>query len=381
MRFSAFLVGSMAAVGLAVPVIVTRTAVTVVTVKPHIQVVTNVVAVPIRVVTQVVTVSAPAYSAPAPVYSLPAPFSSTPAPFNSDSPQWSLESSSWTEIGGGTAPGKTSDGYTSTSFPHVAPEFSRPAPTDEPATSPIFQYAPVSKAIETPAPSGSSDGYNGNNGFDPSDSGFHPATMEAECQMHAANHPGYSPYAELCTNSLIAHNRHRQNHSAPAIHWDHDLFNSASIVAQSCNFSHQMDVGGGGYGQNLQLGTNIDDIQAAITNSWYDGEVMNFPADNYGKATPDSMVRDDGRWEKYGHFTQLIWASSAKVGCAAAHCERVACVPGKQGCEDGYYNSSYNGWMIACNYKSTGNVKGLFDQNIRPANPQNDAYSNIMIPQ
>lgn len=128
---------------------------------------------------------------------------------------------------------------------------------------------------------------------------------------------------------------------------------------------------------------------------------MNFPADNYGKATPDSMVRDDGRWEKYGHFTQLIWASSAKVGCAAAHCERVACVPGKQGCEDGYYNSSYNGWMIACNYKSTGqgsrvlvvvvvlplltwtagNVKGLFDQNVRPANPQNDAYSNIMIPQ
>lgn len=43
---------------------------------------------------------------------------------------------------------------------------------------------------------------------------------------------------------LQAHAVHRANHSADALIWDASLADSAQQVAQTCNFSHQMDVGG-----------------------------------------------------------------------------------------------------------------------------------------
>lgn len=46
-----------------------------------------------------------------------------------------------------------------------------------------------------------------------------------------------------------------------------------------------------------------------------------------------------------GHYTQLVWADTHKVGCGFAD----------------YKSSSFNGWMrlAVCNYGPTGNV---FDQ-------------------
>ncbi|OJD31542.1 pr-1-like protein [Diplodia corticola] len=310
MRFLALVVGGLAAFAAAAPVVVTRTTYKVVTVHGHQSTrapsyaVHHVVTATRKVAT--VTASAVVVTGPAKVITVSA-----------------------------AAPAAASH---NSHFHRVSS-----AVAHKPASTTKMVHAPVSSSA--------------NYGSDDDDG------VGSDCESLHEDDP------QLCQDSLDAHNRHRRNHTVPDMKWSKDLFESASFVASQCNFSHLMDYNGGGYGQNLEIGSPRGEIQHAITNGWYNSEVGFWPDSYYGQPTPPDMIDPSSTtWERYGHFTQVIWAASDQVGCAQAECQRLGCGSGSNECHDGYLpDGKYGRYLTVCNYKSVGNVKGEFDKNvIRP---------------
>ena len=100
----------------------------------------------------------------------------------------------------------------------------------------------------------------------------------------------------------------------------------------------------GGYGQNLAVGTNQfpnpSGIGLVITGipfstGWYYGEVNNYIY--YGQATPG------GDFSTYGHFTQVVWVATTKIGCYTATCPNG--VTNAQG---------FGNYLTFCNYNPAG---------------------------
>lgn len=140
--------------------------------------------------------------------------------------------------------------------------------------------------------------------------------------------------------AIYHHNIHRTNHSAPAVIWDDALASTAATIASSCVYAHNVDQDGGGYGQNIAAGVEANNISAIITDLFYNGEVGWF--DNlYGEAQPDMT-----NFENWGHFSQIVWKSTEKVGCATQYCP------------DGLANvgSDVSPYFTVCNYGPPGKL-------------------------
>lgn len=73
-------------------------------------------------------------------------------------------------------------------------------------------------------------------------------------------------------------------------------------------------IDGGGYGQNIGYGVESSAIGEMITNLMYNDE-MGYYADLYGEADPDMTYFDN-----WGHFSQIVWKGTTKVGCATVTC-------------------------------------------------------------
>jgi len=146
---------------------------------------------------------------------------------------------------------------------------------------------------------------------------------------------------------LDAHNSHRQNSSAPALTWSDDMASIAQQIASSCVYAHNTQAGGGGYGQNIGAGAEPSGIPAMINNEMYNGEINYYPLP-YG-AEPDMS-----NFEKWGHYSQIVWKSTTQVGCATVNC------PG------GLANtgSGVSPWFTVCNYSPPGNFGGEYGANV-----------------
>ncbi|KAI8067108.1 CAP domain-containing protein [Gongronella butleri] len=125
---------------------------------------------------------------------------------------------------------------------------------------------------------------------------------------------------------LAVHNKYRAIHQAPPLKWDNTLANYASNYIGHCQFKHS----GGPYGENLAMGYGD---WTSVVNAWYD-EVKDYSYSNPGF----SMAT--------GHFTQVVWKGSTKIGCGFASCN------GQK--------------MYSCNYDPPGNYLGEFPQNVLP---------------
>ena len=86
----------------------------------------------------------------------------------------------------------------------------------------------------------------------------------------------------------------------------------AAQIAASCVYAHETSTGGGGYGQNIGAGAAPADIPAMITNEMYNDEIGFYPG--YG-SEPDMS-----NFEKWGHYSQIVWKSTTAVGCATQYC-------------------------------------------------------------
>lgn len=131
--------------------------------------------------------------------------------------------------------------------------------------------------------------------------------------------------------ALDAHNSERNSRSSPSLVYDTSLEQSAQIVANglasggSCSLKHS---GLPGVGENLF--SSSASSKSAITKgikAWID-EKKDYRTAQFTSGT--------------GHFTQVVWKATKKVGCAVA---------GKS-CS-----------VLVCHYSPQGNVQGQFPQN------------------
>ncbi|XP_044311451.1 glioma pathogenesis-related protein 1-like [Varanus komodoensis] len=136
--------------------------------------------------------------------------------------------------------------------------------------------------------------------------------------------------------------RSKVNPSASNMHrmtWDPALAKTAKAWAKKCHFDHNI------YlkipkkvhptftpvGENIWIGSvPLFSVKGAIT-SWYD-EVNHYTFQNRACSAV------------CGHYTQVVWATSYKVGCAVIYCSKIT---GSRSVSSGAY--------FLCNYGPAGN--------------------------
>lgn len=133
--------------------------------------------------------------------------------------------------------------------------------------------------------------------------------------------------------ALTSHNQFRARHHAPKLIWDETLARYAENYASKCHFRHSY----GEYGENIAEGYSTVNAVAA----WYnENRYYSYKNPGFSHTT--------------GHFTQVVWKSSEKLGCAVAICN------GK--------NGTY-GKFLVCEYDPPGNVDtpAYFAENVLPS--------------
>lgn len=141
-------------------------------------------------------------------------------------------------------------------------------------------------------------------------------------------------FASTESEALSLHNQLRETHHAPPLVWDNTLARYAENYAQKCRFQHSH----ASTGENIAAG--YPTVSAAIR-AWY--------AENkqYAYARPQFSYQT-------GHFTQIVWKSTRKLGCGVASCEGKNGTPGK---------------YLVCEYSPAGNImnRHYFQANVLPS--------------
>lgn len=188
-----------------------------------------------------------------------------------------------------------------------------------------------------------------------------PATTSTSAAPAASASVGNTgaPNGDTYAQRVIDHhNIHRANNSAGTVTWDNNLAEIALQIANSCNYAHNTQQGGGGYGQNIAAGAPADNITSVISDLFYNGEINNYNG-LYGQATPDN-INDDTAFDGYGHYTQIVWKGTNAVGCATVDCTGKG--NGPQGL--GNVGSDVPPFFTVCNYSPPGNYLGDFADNV-----------------
>ncbi|KAG6505571.1 pathogenesis-related protein PRB1-3-like [Zingiber officinale] len=128
---------------------------------------------------------------------------------------------------------------------------------------------------------------------------------------------------------LLAHNRVRGALREKPLQWDRNLARFARRWAnqrrRNCDMVHSM----GPYGENLFWGGAGADWTAVQAVEEWAKEAEDYDRDS-NECAPGKMC---------GHFTQLVWNETDKVGCALVNCIK-------------------GGVIITCNYDPPGNYVG-----------------------
>lgn len=115
----------------------------------------------------------------------------------------------------------------------------------------------------------------------------------------------------------------------PMMSWDPALADVAKAWAERCDFNHSNNQ----YGENLYVSTSANEGTRAVE-SWA-SEVEDYDYDA-------NQCRD-----VCGHYTQIVWRDSTKVGCGFADCDVLTGV-----------GSFSSGRLWVCNYDPPGNWVG-----------------------
>ncbi len=155
------------------------------------------------------------------------------------------------------------------------------------------------------------------------------------------------PSGTLAARIVEAHNRYRSelNQQIPDLEWSdtiaHDAKHYADILAASGEFEHDPDnvdgYSNGPYGENLYAISRSDDPEQTLLDAVeaWGAEKAYY---HYG-VVGDPDTCDTG--EQCGHYTQIIWKETRKVGCAIAQYTR---------------GDFQGGYVVVCKYAPPGNV-------------------------
>jgi hypothetical protein len=156
--------------------------------------------------------------------------------------------------------------------------------------------------------------------------------------------------SEQKDTAVSEHNRLRAQEQSAAMlkmSWDDGLAARAQEWASQCRWKHGMasDCDGNAAGQNLYIswapGYPQWTVEKALS-AWYNekqywtANVLNNGTCQTGKVC--------------GHYTQMVWSTSARVGCGYALCETVA-LSDSRNVSDAVF--------VVCDYSPPGNWRGL----------------------
>lgn len=142
------------------------------------------------------------------------------------------------------------------------------------------------------------------------------------------------PQTEPARELLQSHNEERAWFGAAPLEWDDGLAQTAAAWGQQCQWLHS------GSGENLAMATFGADQYGPtdLFRMWAD-EVVNYnwdaPSATPNNADPAAMV---------GHWTQIVWKGTTRVGCAYNRCAY------------GSMEERAESLFVVCHYDPAGNV-------------------------
>ena len=141
--------------------------------------------------------------------------------------------------------------------------------------------------------------------------------------------------AQFPARILAAHNAERLALGLPPLVWDDDLGNGAAAYAQQMAFTgifqHSDRKARHGIGENLWYGTHGAYSVESMVGGWA-SEKHDFVPGIF------PTVSRTGNWMDVAHYTQMIWPTTQRIGCALASTARVD--------------------YLVCRYATAGNIDG-----------------------
>jgi len=236
------------------------------------------------------------------------------------------------------APAPSSSEAPASSAAPAPSSYEAPSSSAEPTTPTSTYVAPTTSTSVYVAPTTTSEA---------------PSSTWSSSAAPASSAPASSaasgPLTEYSAIAVHHHNIHRANHTSPDVTWDDTLASTAADIAASCVYAHDVEKNGGGYGQNIAAGVESNNISAIITDLFYNGEVGWYDG-LYNKAQPDMT-----NFEKWGHFSQIVWKSTTKIGCATQHCPKGLANVG----------TDVSPYFTVCNYSPPGNYANEYGTNVK----------------
>ena len=134
---------------------------------------------------------------------------------------------------------------------------------------------------------------------------------------------------------LAVHNAARAEAGVAPLAWDPALGQAAADYATQLaltnSFQHSNRRARPGTGENLWMGTRGAFSYDAMVGRWA-AERSDFVPGVF------PAVSRSGNWEKVGHYTQMVWPTTTRVGCAVA-------------------SNAANDFLV-CRYSPAGNIDG-----------------------
>ncbi|PNX73887.1 pathogenesis-related protein pr-1-like [Trifolium pratense] len=158
---------------------------------------------------------------------------------------------------------------------------------------------------------------------------FIPFLLILTFTSHVSANYKHSNYRSFTNQFLIPQNIARVAVGQQPLVWDDKLMHYAQWYANQRRDDCVLEHSNGPYGENIFWGSGFGWNPAQAVSAWVDEKQYY----NYGQ---NSCV--DG--EMCGHYTQIVWGSTTKVGCASVVC------------------SDNKGTFMTCNYDPPGNYYG-----------------------
>ena len=160
--------------------------------------------------------------------------------------------------------------------------------------------------------------------------GFIALSLPAAAPTFAASFAAQFP-----ARVLSAHNSVRAQAGAGPLVWDNALGNRAAAYAQRLaftnTFQHSDRKARRGVGENLWMGTRGAFSVERMVGDWASERRM-------FRAGVFPAVSRTGKWSDVGHYTQIVWPTTTRVGCALASNRRAD--------------------YLVCHYSPAGNIDG-----------------------
>ncbi|MDG2344132.1 MAG: CAP domain-containing protein [Flavobacteriales bacterium] len=146
-----------------------------------------------------------------------------------------------------------------------------------------------------------------------------PSNLPDSSIMIYGMSPNVDELDELIPNNMHgmveAHNKYRAELNLPKLKWSNKIARSAKKWAiqlknKGCAMKHSPSNYREGYGENIAWNSGFEETPEGVVDRWA-SEKKDF---NF------KTKKCNGGWYPCGHYTQIIWQNTQRVGCAMVKC-------------------------------------------------------------